>query len=210
MRRELPSREEIISEFANSPIRKFLFDKPLYKFIFLVLFQIVTFYVIDIFPGMIRGVHVFLSILHILIIVYFVLVIVRVAKRSLDYLMSPRHIPALIGAYALFLIAVLILFSTAYDIVQLSGLGHIRYGGCNDEISTLANPADPAISDDYFYFSAITFFTVGYGDICPVGLSKGISIIAAFAGHVVSVILVALIINNYLQKENSRENGKKK
>jgi hypothetical protein len=107
---------------------------------------------------------------------------------------------------------VIFISSILYNFVDLSHLGYIQYGNCNGQFNpSLINPPanstasyNSFISKDFFYFSAITFFTVGYGDICPMGLDRVVSIIVAFIGNIISVILVAFIINNYLSKR--REN----
>ena len=44
------------------------------------------------------------------------------------------------------------------------------------------------------YFSCITLFAVGYGDMSPLGLAKGIAIVQAIVGY----ILPYAIILNYL------------
>ena len=41
-----------------------------------------------------------------------------------------------------------------------------------------------------FYFSFITLFSVGYGDMTPFGLSKGVAIIEATIGHVLPIAIV--------------------
>lgn len=40
------------------------------------------------------------------------------------------------------------------------------------------------------YFSFITLFAVGYGDMTPLGLSKGVAIIQALVGYVVPYAIV--------------------
>lgn len=48
-----------------------------------------------------------------------------------------------------------------------------------------------------FYFSFITLFAVGYGDMIPLGLSKGVAIIQAFVGYIMPY---AIILNHILFK----------
>jgi potassium channel LctB len=45
-----------------------------------------------------------------------------------------------------------------------------------------------------FYFSFTTLFSVGYGDITPLGLSKGVAIIESLIGY----ILPYTIVLNYI------------
>lgn len=49
------------------------------------------------------------------------------------------------------------------------------------------------------YFSAITFTTVGYGDIIPVGLSRGIGVIEAFCGISVMPLFIVALSRKYLR-----------
>ena len=51
---------------------------------------------------------------------------------------------------------------------------------------------------DIIYFSSITFFTIGYGDICPMGINKIIAIFNALAGHIFTAIVMVLALANYL------------
>lgn len=45
------------------------------------------------------------------------------------------------------------------------------------------------------YFSAVTFFTVGYGDFSPKGFLKTISIIQMFIGYLSQVVLFSLVVS---------------
>ncbi len=50
-----------------------------------------------------------------------------------------------------------------------------------------------------FYFSVVTFTTVGYGDIVPVGLSKLIAIIEAFTGIFIIPLFIVGLSRKYLR-----------
>jgi potassium channel LctB len=180
-----------------------LFDRPILKFIILALIQIILFNLSGYFPKdfFMRW---FTIILTILIAIYFIAVIVHVMRRSLKHLMNPKSLISLIGAYCLFIFVILIIASILYNATELSGLGYIKYGACSSQFNSSMISSDPLISRDFFYFSAVTFFTIGYGDICPMGVARVISILVGFVGHLISVLLVALIINNYLRKREER------
>jgi len=49
------------------------------------------------------------------------------------------------------------------------------------------------------YFSTITFTTVGYGDITPIGFTKGIAMIEAFGGIFVGPILIVSLSRKFLR-----------
>lgn len=182
----------------ESELSSFLFEKPLKKFIILIVLQIITFFITSYFPNdaYVRGITISLNIL---IIVYLVSVIIHVIRKTLSSLMSPKNVWHLIGAYALLLLVLLLIISTLYNFAEITRTGYLTYGECTSGFSPLMISNDPNISRDFFYFSTMTFFTVGYGDICPMGTAKLVSIIGSFIGHVVSVVLIALILNNYMQ-----------
>ena len=62
-------------------------------------------------------------------------------------------------------------FGLSYYVVELIGLGQT--------ISAVNNPDNLSMLTQSFYHAAITFFTIGYGDTYPTGLSR---IIASFEG----------------------------
>ena len=118
------------------------------------------------------------------------------------------NIYELISGYALAVLGIIFFFSIVYSITQDVGLGYLTYGKCYD------GPLDQYSADNNMvnslsgkvYFSAVTFFTIGYGDICPMGINKGITILNGFFGSIFATIVLAIAIAKYL--ENSRDNRK--
>lgn len=45
-----------------------------------------------------------------------------------------------------------------------------------------------------FYFSAMTLFSVGYGDIAPIGIGRMIAVIEALVGYVIPTAFVARVV----------------
>jgi hypothetical protein len=77
-------------------------------------------------------------------------------------------------------------FGTLYFLIDLTGLGKtVSAVGNPDKLSTLLQS---------FYHSAITFFTIGYGDVYPVGLSRAVSGMEGFMGvFMMSYFTVAFV-----------------
>ena len=47
---------------------------------------------------------------------------------------------------------------------------------------------------DYLYFSVVTFTTLGYGDISPLGIARGFAALEAILGFIFTPILIAAFI----------------
>ena len=98
-----------------------------------------------------------------------------------------------IGLYATspgrVLISVLIFwfcFGLTYYFIDLSGLGKTN--------SAVGNPDQLSVLLQSFYHSAITFFTIGYGDVFPTGLSRVFSGMEGFMGvFMMSYFTVAFV-----------------
>jgi hypothetical protein len=77
-------------------------------------------------------------------------------------------------------------FGITYYLVHLTGLGQT--------MSSVENPDNLTPFLQSFYHSAITFFTIGYGDVFPMGLSRIISGIEGFMGvFMMSYFTVAFV-----------------
>ena len=191
-----------VSKSKESGINKLFFNHPIAKFFGLVIIYIILTNISGYFNENIP-IRLILNIIEILIAIYFVIVIIYLIRRSINQLINPENIFRLILSYALFILGIILLFSTLFNIVELTKTGYLTYGTCSDKFNSSMISTDSQISRNFFYFASLTFFTVGYGDICPMGFDKTLAIITAFIGHLVAVVVVALILNNYLRK---REN----
>jgi hypothetical protein len=79
-----------------------------------------------------------------------------------------------------------IFFGSVYTIIELSGFGKT--------VSSVGNPDQLSVTVQSFYHSAITFFTIGYGDVYPMGLSRVVSGIEGFMGvFMMSYFTVAFV-----------------
>jgi hypothetical protein len=79
-----------------------------------------------------------------------------------------------------------IFFGTTYYLVELSGLGKT--------LSSVNNPDHLTPFLQSFYHSAVTFFTIGYGDVFPQGVSRIVSGLEGFMGvFMMSYFTVAFV-----------------
>jgi hypothetical protein len=77
-------------------------------------------------------------------------------------------------------------FGLIYFLIDLSGLGRT--------VSAVGNPDKLTTFLQSFYHSGITFFTIGYGDVYPVGLSRLVSGLEGFMGvFMMSYFTVAFV-----------------
>lgn len=83
--------------------------------------------------------------------------------------------------YITFLIgfAMLYLLLHEYDIIVLMENGSGLKGTYFEKLETC------------LYFSAVTLFSVGYGDITPVGIGRWLALIEAFLGYILPTTVVA-------------------
>ncbi|WP_226671553.1 potassium channel family protein [Metabacillus litoralis] len=79
----------------------------------------------------------------------------------------------------------------------LVGFGMIFLICLQNDLHVLVEAGEP-ISGNYFdklgtsfYFSAVTLFSVGYGDIVPVGLGRLIAVTEALIGYILPAVFVA-------------------
>lgn len=78
------------------------------------------------------------------------------------------------------------LFGILFYLTDLLGLGHTQ--------SAVNNPDHLSMLSQSFYHSAITFFTIGYGDVYPQGLTRLLSALEGFTGvFMMSYFTVAFV-----------------
>jgi potassium channel LctB len=187
--------------------------KPIIRLILLLVVMGIMLRLPSIFPKFIESESVLshaLTFLFIGISIYSLLLIFHIIfhiliKRPLNQLLSAPNIASLIFSYAILLLGILLLISLAFMEITRLNLGYLTYGQCTDKFSKEMIKNDQSMSRDYFYFSAVTFFTIGYGDICPMGLSKILSVLTAFIGNIISVVLMAIVISMYLNRKSQTD-----
>lgn len=113
-----------------------------------------------------------------------------------------KSISKIFSAYMISIIGLILLFALFYNLLFMTGDGYLTYSQCHDSFSRDMMMGDENIVTSnfgYIYFSAITFFSVGYGDICPMGAAKFISIINTWLGHAYTVIILGMALAIYFK-----------
>lgn len=83
-------------------------------------------------------------------------------------------------------------FFLSLSIIMLFGI--IYFIVFNYDRTTLKAPYPIDALSDPFYFSATTFYTVGYGDIVPRHGAKVVSVVQMILGSMVNLVVLALAI----------------
>jgi len=187
-----------------SRLRRALFDRPILKLFLILLFIVIASTLAQ---------HTSIPLFRFLValatsvaIVYAIvltghIVSLYLIRKPLDRLLSARDIFSLLLGYVMFIVGILLVISVLFMVVEELHLGYLTHGPTTDEFnSNVIDSEDSNISHDYLYFSAVTFFSVGYGDICPMGFCKTLAIITAFAGNIVTVVLMAIVVSLYLNR----------
>jgi hypothetical protein len=189
--------------------RRALFDRPILKLSLVLLFMVVASALAQWIS--IRLLTLLVAPVIVAAIVYVVILIGHIVslyliRKPIGRLLSARDIFSLLGSYVMFIVGILLVISTLFGVVEGLRLGYLTHGSTTDAFnpdaidSTDPGVKDPNISHDYLYFSAVTFFSVGYGDVCPMGLCKILAVVTAFTGNVVTVVLMAIAVSVYLNR----------
>ncbi|WP_110114319.1 ion channel [Bacillus sp. CGMCC 1.16541] len=91
---------------------------------------------------------------------------------------------ALLYAY----VTVLVGFGLIYTVLEMHHYSVLagQYEPYQSYLLTLYNS---------LYFSAVTLFSVGYGDMYPVGIGKGIVIVESLVGYIMPALFVLRTVN---------------
>ena len=90
-------------------------------------------------------------------------------------------------------ITIMIGFGLLFTLLELEGIPILVEGGI---------PLEGDFLDHFFttmYFSGITLFSVGYGDVTPVGIGRGIALIESWLGY---TIPAAFVVKSFLNFES--------
>jgi len=99
-----------------------------------------------------------------------------------DQMITSKKIITFIFSYAFFIIMIVFLFSGAFFANNLEFVGN-----GNNQPLTFA---------ESLYFSTITFTTVGYGDITPIGTNRLIASIEAIIAIILNIAFIGYILSS--------------
>ncbi|MFA6089055.1 MAG: ion channel [Candidatus Woesearchaeota archaeon] len=133
--------------------------------------------------------------------IMFILGVTALVRKSIRKLLNHQNsILELFLGYTGAVFGLILMFSLLYLYSSSLGLGYLTYGQCHDNFSASSITNDPNVTHSLFsnfYFSSITFFTVGYGDICPMGLDKIIAVTNSFVGHAFTAIIMVFALAGF-------------
>ncbi|MFA6888086.1 MAG: potassium channel family protein [Candidatus Woesearchaeota archaeon] len=194
-----------ISQENLSKLRKFeefLYSKPIIK---IPLFLIGFFFLEILVRVFLKGNPLLVQSITVLIVFlttwYIIFFVIYMIKKTLKSLFTAKNLLGLFISYVLFMISVIVLFSFMYSAVDTAQKGYLTYGQCSDKFEPGMVLKDSYRSTQNFYFSAITFFTIGYGDICPMGWAKTIAVINGFMGAFINTVVMVMVISTYLKRK---------
>jgi len=202
-------REPMGETKRPSGLRRALFDRPILKLFLVLLFIMLASALASyISIPLLRFAIMALAIIAVLYAIVLTGHIVNfyLIRKALARLLNARDIVSLLFSYAMFIALILLVISIVFIAVEEFHLGYLTHGPTTDEFnSDVIDSEDPNMSHDYLYFTAVTFFSVGYGDICPMGLCKTVAVVTAFAGNIVNVVLMGIVVSLYLNRRNSNQ-----
>jgi hypothetical protein len=120
-------------------------------------------------------------------ITFIVLTHIIVFMYSLITIHHSEKLWFIVISYAFTALITVILFAYIYWTLSIFGVGHLQFNDC----SSLDFSAQ---SQNWFYFSSVTFYSLGYGDICPIQhWARLVSQIEVAMGALINTILIGFI-----------------
>jgi hypothetical protein len=203
------SKFKWIIDFSNFLVHYFV---PIFVIIFL--FLIVGLILITTHPTL---ANIFLLLFSMLIIIHIILTIFSMLRSIFINLLkkeSELTFKKLIINYIVAVVLFLMLFTVFYSVSSISKDNYLQWGQCQGQSSLVPNQSNtlkvaPNDIIGKIYFSGVTFFTVGYGDICPQGnITRIIALFNAWTGHFFTAIVLATSIGYIYLNTNRPKNRK--
>lgn len=133
-------------------------------------------------------------------------------KKSLSTLFNSRSILRLLVGYILSAMLLIGFLAPLYFVAEATSTGYLKYGICSDTMTKEQMAKDTennAVSHERLYFTAVTFFSLGYGDVCPMGLSKYIALLNVAVGMFFVTAIMAIAIARFQRRTADEENEEK-
>jgi hypothetical protein len=96
-----------------------------------------------------------------------------------------EHVAAALSAYLL----AGVLFAVAYVVLDYRWPGSV--------VELAAGPAGPLTLKTAMYYSFVTLATLGYGDVVPRGVARGVAVVEAVAAQLYLTVTVARLVGLY-------------
>lgn len=112
---------------------------------------------------------------------------------------TQKGLQQLIFKYFFLMTSVILLFGTFYVLLE-----------ARTDNSGLRSEFRYTPERDAYYFSAMTYLTVGYGDYVPYGAAKTLSVFEAAAGNIINLVLLAIAVTRFKHSPESQRTGYRK
>jgi len=101
---------------------------------------------------------------------------------SVQKLARSKSITTFIISYFIFVIAIILLFAGTFTV--------------NEKSFTFEGEPTSLSFADALYFSTITFTTIGYGDIAPIGMNRLVASLEAIFGLVMNIAFIGYVLSS--------------
>ncbi|MDD5193872.1 MAG: potassium channel family protein [Candidatus Nanoarchaeia archaeon] len=172
-------------------------DSLIKRFIFLIIISLLIYLSIFIFNQN-YSIMAVLFILTIFAMIYLFVQAMILIRQNLE---SGRLLLSIL-CYVIVFLWITFLISNLFNISQLNNWGSISYN-CPKNSDSLLNKTDLA-SGEFFYFTATTILTIGYGDICPFGFSRVLAGLTGFIGMFMYIGFIFLLAKYYILNKNNK------
>jgi hypothetical protein len=115
-----------------------------------------------------------------------------------------RTVSSLVFKYFFLTLSIILLYGLFFyvnaTLLQPPGIHHAALSVKSDGTSEY----NSSLGMDSFYLSATTYFTIGYGDVVPVGTyARTASVFEAFTGGIINLIVLALAFQRLTNRESN-------
>jgi hypothetical protein len=127
-----------------------------------------------------------------------------IAKIGYLALFRAGNIPTFAAGYLILIIGLILLLSVGFLVIESYNLGYLTYDSNKITFEPSLLYSDQQRSTEFIYFTALSFFSLGFGNIYPVGLSKWYSIFTIFIGHIFNLVVFAFAFYFYIKRKDEK------